>query len=371
VVAALRVPRWALTVLLLAAAVGGFLVGRQFSEPLPPVEPLPIDLGRGGRYVALGDSYSAGEGLEPFEEETRDTDKGGDRCHRSEKSAYSRLLTFVHPTTALFRACSGAIVANVYGTVQEHGGVPNHQGLQVQPEIEGSDVTLVTLTMGGNDLDFAKALTFCAKEERCADQPYKGHDSLRSWVTASVEDIEIELFTLYEQLQGSFPDARILVLGYPALFPEKAPPNRLETAACNPLFLLWTGSEREAIRDFGLLLNQAIQRAASAAAIEYVDVFSHFVGHEPCSASQWVRFVGISEQSAIRQGSFHPLPRGQAMMARIVSCHLHVFASPSAPRDRITALAMTGCVGQQTAFVFPTPEVTATPTPTTEATAAT
>lgn len=28
--------------------------------------------------------------------------------------------------------------------------------------------------MGGNDLDFAKALGFCLRESRCQDEPYKG-----------------------------------------------------------------------------------------------------------------------------------------------------------------------------------------------------
>ena len=39
-----------------------------------------------------------------------------------------------------------------------------------------------------------------------------------------------------------------------------------------------------------------------------------------------VRFVGLTND-AVRQGSFHPLPDGQRMMARIVSCYLDIFSS--------------------------------------------
>src|SRR6185503_1423254 len=34
-------------------------------------------------YVALGDSYSSGEGVPPYIQGTKDADEGGDSCHRS------------------------------------------------------------------------------------------------------------------------------------------------------------------------------------------------------------------------------------------------------------------------------------------------
>src|SRR3954447_24676710 len=55
------------------------------------------------RYVALGDSYSAGEGVEPYEPRSGDYPEGDD-CHRS-LLAYPRLLTFDHGVEVTFRAC--------------------------------------------------------------------------------------------------------------------------------------------------------------------------------------------------------------------------------------------------------------------------
>jgi len=363
-----EVPRWAFAVPVVVVFASGVLVGAWVFDEGDVIipGPVPIDLGAPGRYVALGDSYSAGEGLAPFQEGTQDTDQGGDRCHRSERFAYPLLLEFVHETTRAFRACSGAVVPNVFDTVQDHSGVLNSQGLQVEPDIAGDDVTLVTLTMGGNDVDFAKVLSFCYFEgPDCSELPYKGYEHLRDWANARLSELKVDLINLYERLRNAFPRARILVLGYPALFPLKAPPiYRDRGALCTALFREWTSPEREAIRDAGFHLSRVILEATQAAGkdIEYVDISSHFAGHEPCSTGgEWVRFIGLLN-SAVRDGSFHPLADGQRMMARIVSCYLDVFPTADTPRTKTTNYAMTGCVAKETVEVVTTPEPAATPT---------
>ena len=155
------------------------------------------------------------------------------------------------------------------------------------------------------------------------------------------------------------------MLGYPALFPLKAPPiYRDRGGLCNALFGNWTAPEREAIRNAGFNLSRVILEATQAAGadIEYVDISSHFAGHEPCSTGgEWVRFIGLLN-SAVRDGSFHPLADGQRMMARIVSCHLDVFPTADTPRTKTTNYAMTGCVAKETVEVVTTPEPAATPT---------
>ena len=346
-------------VLPLVAFVGGLLVGKwAFGEPgVVPPPPVAIDLGRPASYLALGDSYSAGEGLKPYLEGTQDATEGGDRCHRS-ALAYASLLQFVHPTNLRFRACSGAVVANVFDVVQDHGGVPDSQGLQVTPDLASDNVGLVTMTMGGNDLDFAKVLSFCFWHgPDCSQLPYKDDETLTDWADSRLSELKVDLINLYERLDAAFPEARILVLGYPPLFPLKAPPiHGARAALCATLFAEWTTPEREAIRSWGSNLNRVIQEAAQAvgADIEYVDVAPYFAGHEPCGAGgQWVQFVGIPDKGS-RDGFFHPLPDGQRMMARIVSCYLDVFPEPTTPRTKTTNYAMTGCVSTGAAEVLTT-----------------
>lgn len=78
-----------------------------------------------------------------------------------------------------FRACLGAVLANVFDEIQEHSAVANRQWLQAEPEIVGEDVALVTLTMGVNDVDFAKVLSFCFSNDDCADLDYENDMTLR------------------------------------------------------------------------------------------------------------------------------------------------------------------------------------------------
>jgi hypothetical protein len=101
---------------LLVGLFAGWLLWERDGWTPPP--PLPIDVGS-GRYVALGDSYVAGEGLEPWEGGTEDSPVGN-RCHRSAIWAYSQLLTFAEDSkiVRVFRACSGAVTANAYDTPQ-------------------------------------------------------------------------------------------------------------------------------------------------------------------------------------------------------------------------------------------------------------
>lgn len=171
------------------------------------------------------------------------------------------------------------------------------------------------------------------------------------------DSLQPQLVHLYGSLRDTFPNARFLVLGDPSLFPERTPPvTRLGDADCTLLLERWTSSEREAIRGWGLTLNTLIQTSAAEAGIDYIDVSTHFVGHEPCgSADDCVRFVGLSTDSAVRDGSFHPLRAGQEMMARIISCYLRVFSTPDVTRTETTDFAMTGCVASETGFVIEPP----------------
>lgn len=77
------------------------------------------------KYVAMGDSFSSGEGNPPFE---AGTDEGGvNECHRSDR-AYPRLIAGSSngiPSLSLtdFRACSGAVTSNIWDIAQVNEGI--------------------------------------------------------------------------------------------------------------------------------------------------------------------------------------------------------------------------------------------------------
>ncbi len=143
--------------------------------------------------VSLGDSYSSGEGIEPFfgqekEWEEKKSDKDW-LAHRSMLSWPSQLvipgiegkmadyrstdLTGDSPCKWYFVASSGAVAQDITSQQQRkmtrtyagwlcwkvaHVSMPRQ--ITVFDSIEG-DVDYVTMTIGGNDVDFAKIITTC------------------------------------------------------------------------------------------------------------------------------------------------------------------------------------------------------------------
>jgi lysophospholipase L1-like esterase len=352
--------------------VAVFFVGRATANdtvqpsPEPPIP--PIDLGQAGTYVAIGDSYSAGEGLPVYDAGTGDLGEG-DRCHRS-SYAYPRLLPFVYTTTLVHRACSGAVVQNVFATIQSHDHTPDFQGHQIEPGSDTpdapatltDDVRLITITMGGNDLRFADMLVFCARHSVCTDDAFAGTGkTLTEWAADSLDHIQTSLSEMYSLLRSRAPEgARILVLGYPGLFPERVP-SFFSDPVCNEVFRVWGQGERDAIREWNVELDQKIKAASIDSGVEYVDVYSFFVQHETCgSAGAWIKFVG-DPSHVERDGWFHPTRAGQYMMARIVACYLQVFHSreEALQGDPTDAFAMSSCVADH----YPVGGLTSLPSP--------
>jgi len=72
------------------------------------------------KYVAMGYSYSSGEGVEPFDPATERDAPGENRCHRS-GGAYAKLLdrnASVPLQLTNFVACSGAVTDNIHTSSQ-------------------------------------------------------------------------------------------------------------------------------------------------------------------------------------------------------------------------------------------------------------
>ena len=342
-------------------------------QPPPPTGPLPrIDLGAPGTYLAIGDSYSAGEGLPEYDPETDDL-PAGDRCHRSPQYAFPMRLqpAFEPQMTIVHRACSGAQIKHVFDEIQTHGSTPNHLGLQIEPGDETGtpgtikdDLRLVTITISGNDLHFADMLIFCAKHSSCLDDEFESGMTLSQLAEVRLDTIQSQLTDLYRRIREIAPaGTRILAVGYPGLFPDHAP-SLLSDPFCHEVLKLWGEPERDAIRDWNVRLDVRIQTAADAAGIEYVDVYPYFGQHETCgSAGPWIKFVGDPSR-AERDGWFHPTRAGQYMLARVTACYLHVYRSPDqfAEQEAADAAEMSNCVSNH----YPGVSSSSLPTPCTQ-----
>ncbi|MGZ4790357.1 MAG: PKD domain-containing protein [Ilumatobacteraceae bacterium] len=133
------------------------------------------------RYAALGDSYSSGEGVPAFEPGTAtdyspvpDDEKEqypyDNKCHRSAEGSYSRLLVADNSVNAnlepsTFAACSGAVTNDVFEPNPDNAGEPPQQSAGAKSQTDIGQVNrftdLITLTMGGNDINFPSIVLGC------------------------------------------------------------------------------------------------------------------------------------------------------------------------------------------------------------------
>jgi hypothetical protein len=306
----------------------------------------PVVLPEGRRiYVALGDSYSAGEGVRPYLAGTGDPADGGDRCHRS-TAAYALQIRFAEKVEVRFRACSGARIVHMLRTQPTKGG-GNRLGPQLGQNVLGPDVGLVTVTIGGNDLGFSHVLRHCATHSSCMNDLFDdsfehGRPSgltLEAWASKELPILEDQLTRLYARLRRGAPNARIIVLGYPNLFWT----DRAAVSVSDCILQLAIGrSETRFLLDLQHRLSVAMAEAAARARVEFVETATIFSGHEPCGdlTPRWIDFLPLRGRKP-DPGAYHPNRNGQYILSRVVSCYLSQHPESAQTYD---ARALSSCV---------------------------
>lgn len=222
------------------------------------------------RYVALGDSYSSGVGAGDY------VPASGD-CLRS-NNAYPRLWARQQDAVSItFNACSGATIADVRAN---------------QLDALDSETTLVTISAGGNDAEFADVMTTCVagSESTCADEVERAEKFIRAELPGRLDE-------LYAALREQAPNARIVVVGYPRIYEL--------SGSC------WVGlseSKRAAVNSGADALAEVIADRAAHAGVAFVDAREEFIGHEICSGDRWLHSVNWANIAE----SYHPTAEGQA-----------------------------------------------------------
>ena len=239
------------------------------------------------RYVALGDSYTAAPGVPGT--------SSRDGCFRSTGN-YPHLLAAALPVARLVDvSCSGASTADVR----------HRQAGRVPPQLDAVTrrTDLVTIGLGGNDEAlFRRLLGGC---DRTARSPRAACFDASGFAPI-LDRIEQNLVGVVRAVRAKAPSARVLLVGYPQVVPA--------SGGCSKTPYVAGG-------DFARRANQgltdAVRRAASAAGVGYVDVWSASAGHDVCSADPWIN--GPSGPGA---APFHPFAVEQAAVARLVAAAL-------------------------------------------------
>ncbi len=274
-------------------------------------------------YVALGDSYSSGEGIPPYFEPNN-------KCHRSE-SAYPTAVAAEETQLRFgFLACSGATSSQVLArqvTTASDKKNSNWTPLSTSTKI-------VTITAGGDDVGWSKVIPFCYNQfTNCEDIPYQGYPTLGAYASHQFGQLKPELVALYQGIARLAPNARILVLGYPQLLP--ATPSE---QGCFKLRLGGGGApgldydEQSWIRIADNELNATIAEAVNQSSVNatFLPVASVFAGHEVCgSLGEWINGPSLTlvrhhwkVSKSARTFSFHPNRLGQAEYASLIESYL-------------------------------------------------
>ena len=226
---------------------------------------IPAHAAPAAHYVALGDSYSSGLGA----------GSTSGSCAQS-SSAYPALWAKANaPASFTFAACSGATTSDV---------------IESQLSSLNASTTLVSITIGGNDVGFPSIMETCV---------LKSTASCENVVSAAEKyannTLPGQLNTTLTDIRSHAPNAKIVVLGYPVFYD-------LSAWLCIGL----SGADHQALDNGINDLDGVLQAAAQKNGDTFADVRSQFSSHEICSGSDWLHAVTLPIGN-----SYHPTANGQ------------------------------------------------------------
>lgn len=268
-------------------------------------------------YVALGDSYSSGQGVEPY---YADSDNGGgtgyvNGCHRS-PSAYGPGVfgdrSAGDPNSEFhFLACSGAVIDDVDGSSTDYLEVP-----QLRAGWLDATTTLVTVGVGGDDARFAAILKSCFMTiHDCTSPTYRMQgdpEPLVSYEPKVIDGLQAPLTSLLNRVRVLAPNARLLLVGYPHVMTTGSRRTGVDCLAVGQDVVDWFAQMADRLD--GVML-----AAARSSGVTFVDTRPGMAGHEACvssHANEWLNAVVAHSASGSGSatpgvGSFHPDADGQ------------------------------------------------------------
>jgi lysophospholipase L1-like esterase len=256
-----------------------------------PARPAPFTAT--GPVVALGDSYTAGL-LLPL-----DTTANPPGCFRSTANYASLVAKALHTPEFTDAACESAGTADITSPEKTGDGV---NPPQLNALAQGD--SLVMLTLGGDDLGFTRVMDACMK--------LSFHDLLgrpcqaryQAQMPGLIAAEKPKLTAALDAIHQKATRARVLLLGYPDLFPQHG--------GCWPAVPI-TNGDVTFLRSAESALNTMLAGAAAATGTTYVDTYAATIGHDMCQNSKVKDVEGLIPTSTA--WTFHPNARGQAAMA--------------------------------------------------------
>lgn len=297
--------------------------------------------------VSMGDSYSSGEGIEPFFGQdlplSLKVKNYSWLAHRSE-NAWSGMLSLPSLSGTMsenadnwyFVAASGATTANINGIfektyykkqpsrtlpdLQDTVPLPSQISIFEKLKEEGKTADYVTITIGGNDVDFAGAVTAAVCSSTYLTPAYLSDKINNTWKDFYEGGIRESICSTYEEIhKAAGKDARIIVAGYPKLLDPSGSVFLFSEDAAQCL--------NRAVSQFNDALESIVYdyRTIHGYDIWFVSVEEAFQGHGAYSDAPYLNGVIIGQRSEdindseiISSYSMHPNYEGACIYAECV-----------------------------------------------------
>jgi lysophospholipase L1-like esterase len=262
-------------------------------------------------YVSLGSSFAAGPGIPSAQP---GSPAACSRSTRNYPSVVARDLGANHTDVS----CSGATTAHVLD-----GG---QAGLGPQVDAVTADTRVVTVTIGGNDVNYLGSVGVYS----CQNSGGSACGTVdRDAVDRAFGTLTGRLANVVSAVRSRAPGARVFFVSYFTLLPESG------TCAGVPL----TADQLAFERSVASRLVDATNAAASATGATVVDLAGASRGHDACSAVPWVE----DHTPEPGRATYHPNEAGMAAAARLVEAALGA-AGVTATGPVRSALAGAKCV---------------------------
>ena len=247
-------------------------------------------------YVSLGDSYTAGPFIPnpvlPL------------GCLKSDHN-YPHLAAPGLGLTLRDPSCSGATtddMANPQSIEIDGPNPPQFNSLN-------SETTVVSLTIGGNDIGFSEVAQSCITlnpfSHPCKDKyDPGGHDLLQERINATAPKVAAVL----EGIHARSPAAKIYVLNYPAIFPETG-------FGCWPQLPLGF-EDVPYLRSVEKNLDTMLANQAAAHGATLVNWYNASIGHDACKSSsvRWVEPLLPENPAAPLHPNLHGMEGAAAVL---------------------------------------------------------
>lgn len=220
-------------------------------------------------YVALGDSYTSGPLVLPHDQRWVPQD-----CGQSFRN-YPHLAALELQVDAFKDVSCGSANIDHFTKPQDayFNGV-------AAPQFDALDasVDVVTVGIGGNDVDFTGLALDCIRVEPpplgkgpCTpDYKHDGIDEIAQKIAAT----GVELSVALNELTRRAPNAAVLIISYPTALPDDA-------VACYPYLPILQDDMPYLVEKYKEM-NAMLRSVATSSGATYVDIYTPSIGHDAC-----------------------------------------------------------------------------------------